>query len=131
MRHPDSEERNMLRIQQKPVENEGVTLLELAGRITIGRDCQELEWKMEELSAAGKRTIVIDMAQVTFIDSTGLGIFAMASGKLKSAGGRLLLAAPSPPVEQVFQLTRVNTILAIHTTLAEALAAATSSAAGA
>jgi anti-sigma B factor antagonist len=117
----------MLQILEKQVDN--VVVLELVGRITIGRDCQELEWKVDQLSASGKKSIVADLAKVTFIDSTGLGIFAMCSGKLKSAGGDLRLAAPSQPVEQVFKLTRVDTILAIHPTLAEALAAASSSAA--
>ena len=121
----------MLRIHEKPTPDQSLAILEIAGRVTIGRDCQELEWKMDELCKAGKRAVVVDMGQVTFIDSTGLGIFAMSSGKLKTAGGRLLLAAPSPPVENVFKLTNVNTILSIYPTLEEALASATSSAAGA
>jgi anti-sigma B factor antagonist len=112
----------MLVIQQKQVDN--VVILELAGRITIGRDCQELEWKVDELSKAGWRSIVVDMSRVTFIDSTGLGMFAMCSGKLKAAGGQLQVACPSPPVEQVFQLTRINTILSIHPTLETAVAMA-------
>jgi anti-anti-sigma factor len=121
----------MLRIQEKPSGNDNVIVLECAGRITVGRDCQELEWRIDDLSAAGRKTVVVDIGQVTFIDSTGLGIFAMSSGKLKSAGGRLLVAAPSPPVEQVFRLTKVDTILSIHPNLAEAIADATSSAASA
>ena len=121
----------MLRIQEKPTPDQSLAVLEIVGRLTMGRDCQEVEWKMEELSKAGKKIVVIDMGQVTFIDSTGLGIFAMCSGKLKTMGGRLLLAAPSPPVENVFKLTNVNTILSIYPTLQEALASATSSAAGA
>jgi anti-sigma B factor antagonist len=119
----------MLQISQRQVGN--VVVLELVGRVTIGRDCQDLEWKVDELSKAGKRNIVVDLAKVTFIDSTGLGIFAMCSGKLKSAGGELRLAAPSQPVEQVFKLTKVDTILSIYPTIGEALAAATSAAASA
>ena len=121
----------MLRIQEKPTADQSLAIVEIAGRLTIGRDCQEVEWKIDELCKAGKKTIVVDMGMVTFIDSTGLGIFAMSSGKLKSNGGRLLLAAPSPPVENVFKLTNVNTILAIYPSLQEALASASSSAAGA
>jgi anti-sigma B factor antagonist len=119
----------MLQIQQKELNN--VVVLELVGRITIGRDCQELEWKVDELSKAGKKIIVVDLAKVTFIDSTGLGIFAMCSGKLKSVGGELRLAAPSQPVEQVFKLTKVDSILSIHATTAAAVAAVPSSSASA
>lgn len=111
----------MLHIEQKQVEN--TIVLELVGRITIGRDCQQLEWKVDELSVAGNRNLVVDMSRVSFIDSTGLGIFAMCSGKLKSVGGQLRIVAPSKPVEQVFRLTRVDTILSIHATMEEALAA--------
>ena len=116
----------MLVIQQKQVD--GVVVLECVGRITIGRDCQELEWKVEELSDAGQRSIVINLARVTFIDSTGLGMFAMCSGKLKTAGGMLRIAAPSPPVEQVFRLTKVDTILSIHPSTEDAVAAMANSA---
>ncbi len=118
----------MLHIQQKQVEN--AVVLELAGRITIGRDCQELEWRMDDLTAAGNKNLVVDMTGVTFLDSTGLGILAMCSGKLKSAGGQLRVAGAIPPVEQVFRLTKVDTILAIYPTVADALAASSGSAAG-
>lgn len=119
----------MLQIQEKQVQD--VTVLELVGRVTIGRSCQELEWRLDELSNAGKRTVVIDLSGVTFIDSSGLGIFAMCSGKLRSVGGELRIAAPITPVEQVFRLTKVDMIVPIYATTAEALAAASGRAASA
>jgi anti-sigma B factor antagonist len=118
-----------LTIQQKQVS--GCEVLELSGRVTIGRDCQELEWQLDKLITDGSARIVVDLANVTHVDSTGIGIFVMSSAKAKQHGGQLRLAAPTSQVEQVFTLTNVNTIVPIHPTVAEAATASGAAAAGA
>jgi len=116
-----------LTIQQKQMS--GCEVLELTGRVTIGRDAQELEWQLDKLITAGQARIVVDLANVTHVDSTGIGLFVMSSAKAKQAGGQLRLAAPSTFVAQVFTMTNVSSIVPIHKTAAEAAAAATGAAA--
>jgi anti-anti-sigma factor len=118
-----------LTIQQKQIS--GCDVLELTGRVTIGRDCQELEWQLGKLIDAGSARIVVDLTNVTHVDSTGIGIFVMSSAKARQHGGQLRLASPTSQVEQVFTLTNVNTIVPIHHTVAEAASAASAAAAGA
>lgn len=64
----------------------------------------------------GAAHIVLDLGQVTFIDSSGLGAIVAAMKQLGS-GQRLDLAVLTPDVEKVFRLTRMNSIFTIHDSL--------------
>jgi len=70
-----------LEIQQR--DNEGITVLEMKGRITVGKEATALREKVSELSAANVRNIVFNLAGVDYIDSTGLGALVMCA----STGG--------------------------------------------
>lgn len=68
---------------------------------------------MRVLTECGGERFILDLAQVTFIDSSGLGA-VVASMKQLSQGQTLELAALQPIVEKVFRLTRMDTVFAIH-----------------
>ncbi len=70
-----------LEIQQK--EREGIQILELKGRITVGPEATALRDKVGELSAAATRNIVLNLAHVDYIDSTGLGALVMIATSLR------------------------------------------------
>lgn len=71
---------------------------------------------VRELSINGPPRIVLDMAKVDFIDSSGLGAI-VAAMKLQGGTRRLELARLSPAVGKVFRMTRMDTIFAIHDSL--------------
>lgn len=64
--------------------------------------------------------VVLDLSQVTFIDSSGLGAI-VATMKLLSPERKLMLAGLNPAVDKVFQLTRMSTVFDIFMTVEEAL----------
>ncbi|MDF3415355.1 STAS domain-containing protein [Sulfitobacter sp. M57] len=66
--------------------------------------------------------VVMDLTQVSFIDSSGLGAI-VATMKHLAPDRRLILAGLTPPVEKVFRLTRMDSVFRIHLTLEEALRA--------
>jgi anti-sigma B factor antagonist len=68
---------------------------------------------MRALTSSGSGRFVLDLAQVDFIDSSGLGA-VVASMKQLLPGQTLELAALQPVVEKVFRLTRMDTVFAIH-----------------
>ena len=76
--------------------------------------------RMRELTEGTTGRIVLDLAKVDFIDSSGLGAIVAA---LKQLGKdqKLELAALSPTVAKVFQLTRLDSVFKLHETLADAL----------
>jgi anti-sigma B factor antagonist len=105
----------LLNIQTKHLQTD-IVVLEITGRITSGRDCQHLEWAMEDLVGEGRKKVIFDLAGVTHIDSTGIGIIVMSAGKVKNAGGELRLAGAAGHVEEVLKLTNVHQIVGLHPT---------------
>jgi anti-sigma B factor antagonist len=111
----------MLEIQTKQVPPD-IVVLEIAGRITLGRESKQLEWAVESLVGEGRKKVIFDLSGVTSVDSTGIGIIVMSSGKLKKAGGELRVAAASPHVQEVMKMTNVDQIVGLHATTAAATA---------
>lgn len=77
---------------------------------------------MRTSTEAAGETVVLDLSQVKFIDSSGLGAL-VGTMKYLSPDRALLLAGMTPPVEKVFQLTRMDTVFRMFKTPQEALLA--------
>ena len=111
----------MLEIQTKHLPPD-IVVLEITGRITIGRECKQLEWATDSLvREKQQKKIIIDLSGVTHIDSTGIGIIVLSAGKAKEAGGELRLAGANKHIEQVLKLTSVDKIVRWNTTVSEAI----------
>jgi anti-sigma B factor antagonist len=93
-----------------------IAVLVLTGKITIGRDCKQLEWAVESLVREGRKKVILDMTAVTNIDSTGIGIIVMSAGNAKNAGGELRVAGVNEHVEQVMKMTNLGKIIGIYPT---------------
>ena len=68
---------------------------------------------MRQATEDGPARIVLDLSRVDFLDSSGLGAL-VASMKALGPDRRLDLLAPTPAVEKVFRLTRMNAVFVIH-----------------
>ncbi|WP_306005249.1 STAS domain-containing protein [Aquicoccus porphyridii] len=75
--------------------------------------------RMRELTATGAPHVVLDLGEVDFMDSSGLGAIVAAMKQL-GATRRLDLAALRPNVEKVFRLTRMDSVFTIHDDIAQA-----------
>ncbi|MDP9262859.1 MAG: STAS domain-containing protein [Acidobacteriota bacterium] len=115
----------LLNIQKKRVEPD-IMVIALEGRICLGNSAKELEWTVTELQEANEKKVIFDLSGVTMMDSTGIGIVAMCSGKMKKAGGELRVAGAKGVVEDVLKLTHMESIVSVHATTAEAVASFTS-----
>lgn len=111
----------MLEIQTKHLQSD-IVVLEITGRITIGRDCKQLEWAVDSLVREKRKKIIFDLTGVTHVDSTGIGIIVMSAGQVKGAGGELRVAGAAGHVEQVLKMTNVHQILGLHPTTVAAAA---------
>jgi anti-sigma B factor antagonist len=111
----------LLNIQKKTIEPD-ITVITLEGRICLGNSAKELEWQVAELQKADHKKVIFDLTGVTQMDSTGIGIIAMCSGKLKKAGGELRVAGASGLVEEVLKMTHMENIVGMYPTAAAAAA---------
>src|SRR5438128_3184304 len=80
-----------LEVQRKRIEPD-VVLVEIVGKVVFGSECQQIEWLTAELLGEGQRKIIFDISRVHHVDSTGVGIIVMCSGKAREAGGQLRVA---------------------------------------
>lgn len=101
----------------------GAEVVRLAGPMTLGREAQSFEWTIGEMVKAGQTRIVVDMTEVTYLDSSGVGILMGCHGKVADANGQFRVAGASERLRQVFRLTRVDSILVMDATPGDALAA--------
>jgi anti-sigma B factor antagonist len=111
----------MLNIETKHLSPD-IVVLDVTGRITIGRECKQLEWATESLVQEKQKKIIFNLTGVTHIDSTGIGIIVLCSGQLKAAGGELRVAAAAGHVEQVLKMTNVDHIVKLYPTTVAAAA---------
>ncbi|KUF12723.1 STAS domain-containing protein [Pseudoponticoccus marisrubri] len=89
-----------------------------AARIDAAVAIQFKDGMRERLNSVQGRT-VLDLHKVDFIDSSGLGAI-VAAMKLMPQGNKLELAGLTPAVDKVFRMTRMDSIFAIHDTVADA-----------
>ena len=111
----------MLEIQAKDLQPD-VVVLEITGRITLGRECKQLEWAVDNLVGEGRKKVIFDLSGVTNIDSTGIGIIVMSAGQVKKAGGELRVAGANAHVLGVLKMTNVDQIVGLHPTTVAAAA---------
>jgi len=109
-----------LNIQRRVLEPNSV-VVEVAGRIVAGPECQQIEWLVADLLSQGEKKIVFDISGVTYIDSTGVGIIAMCFGKMKKARGDLCVAGARGIVEEVLKMTKLDGIISLYPTVAAAV----------
>lgn len=97
-------------------EVDGVSVVELSGRIILGDESGALRETVKNLIVAGKKKIVLDMSNVTYIDSAGLGILVAAHVNTKMQGASISLCALGQKFREVLQLTRLVTIFDVYDT---------------
>lgn len=96
-------------------EREGVTVLRLRGRITAGPESALLREKVAGANAAGRRNLVLDLAEVDYIDSTGLGALVMCATSLRKAGGGVKLLNLNKRNLELLVLTKLATVFDLFT----------------
>jgi anti-sigma B factor antagonist len=112
----------MLEIQTKRLPPD-IVVLEITGRITIGRECKQLEWATDALVREQKeKKIIFDLSGVTHMDSTGVGIIVMSAGIVKQAGGELRLAGANKHIDSLLKVTSMDKLVGWDPTVTEAAA---------
>ena len=103
-------------------EVDGVTVAALDGRIVLGEESNALREKIKTLVAEGKKKVVLNMDNITFIDSAGLGTLVASHHSAKAQGAGLKLCHLGTKFQEVLQITKLMTIFDVYNTEAEAVA---------
>ena len=93
---------------------DGVTILDLSGRITLGEGSVALRDSLHDLAAQGKKRILLNLADVNYIDSSGLGALVSGYTSITGQGGQVKLLNLTKKVHDLLQITKLITVFEVH-----------------
>ncbi len=102
-------------------EVDGVSVVALEGRIVLGEESNSLREKVKSLLAGGHKKIVLNMDNVTYIDSAGLGTLVASHHSAKSQGASLRLSNLGSKFQEVLQVTKLLTVFDVYDSEAAAV----------
>lgn len=105
----------------KPRRLDDVLIVDLSGRITIGEGTKILRDYLQKLLDAGDRKFLLNLADVDYIDSSGLGELVTAFTTVRNQGGLLKLLNLTRRVQDLLQITKLLTVFEVFNSEAEAL----------
>lgn len=109
----------MLNLNKRQLTPE-ITVVEVRGAVTLGREAKRVEWQIEDLLKANQKKVIFDLSGVTSLDSSGIGSLVMCAGMLKRSGGELRVANPAEIVEKLMTMTQVTSVLKSYPTVEDA-----------
>lgn len=101
---------------------DSVTVFTLKGTIIAGKDTELLTARVQERLEAGETRILLDFAQITFIDSTGISAIIKTHLSAMREGGSVKLVHLTKRIYDVLQITRLSSVFEIYDDIQKALA---------
>ena len=89
---------------------DGVTILDLSGRITLGEGSVVLRDQIRDLLSKSEKKILLNLGDVTYIDSSGIGELVSAFTTVRNQGGELKLLNLTKKVHDLLQITKLYTV---------------------
>ena len=102
---------------------DGVTIVDCSGRITLGEGSVTLRDAVRDALGKGTKFILLNLAEITYIDSSGIGELVSAFTTVKNAGGELKLLNLTKKVHDLLQITKLYTVFDVKDDEAAAIGA--------
>ena len=100
---------------------DSVIVVDVSGRITLGEGCAQLRELIRDQLTKGNKKVLINLADVTYIDSSGIGELVSAYTAVSNQGGQLKLLKLTKKVHDLLQITKLYTVFDVHDDEAEAI----------
>jgi len=100
---------------------DGVTIVDCSGRITLGEGSVVLRDTVRDLLAKGNKKIVLNLQDVNYIDSSGIGELVSAFTTVKGRGGDMKLLNLTKKVHDLLQITKLFTVFEVFTEESKAI----------
>jgi anti-sigma B factor antagonist len=94
-------------------EREGVTILDLSGRLTLGDGVEEVRNQVQDRLDGGGSRIILNMGEVGYVDSSGLGTLVMMHSKVRKAGGEMRLLNLNRRALELLVLTKLTLVFEV------------------
>jgi anti-sigma B factor antagonist len=91
-----------------------VTVIDAAGRITLGEGASAFRDRIRELASSGGKKILLNLGEVSYIDSSGIGELVSGFTTVTGGGGQLKLVGLSRRIKDLLQITKLYTVFDVH-----------------
>lgn len=98
-----------------------VTVIDVAGRITLGEGSAQLRETLRDMVAKNQNKILLNLADVSYIDSSGIGELVSAYTTVTNTGGQLKLLNLNKRVKDLLQITKLYTVFEVKEDEADAI----------
>lgn len=98
-----------------------ITVIDVSGRITLGEGSSNVRETIRELLGKGNRKILLNLGDVTYIDSSGIGELVSAFTSVANQGGQLKLLNLTKRVKDLLQITKLYTVFEVFDNEAQAV----------
>jgi anti-sigma B factor antagonist len=95
-------------------ESGGTTIVDLSGRITLGEGSALLRETIRDLLDKGQKKIILNLGDISYIDSSGIGELVSGFTTVKNQGGELKLLHLTKKVHDLLQITKLYTVFDVH-----------------
>lgn len=99
-----------------------VTVIDAKGRITLGEGSSDFRDSIKSLVAKGQKNILVNLANITYIDSSGIGEMVSGFTTVANAGGKLKLLSLTKRIQDLLQITKLYTVFEVYDDEAAGLA---------
>ena len=99
----------------------GVLVLQLIGRVTLGEESNQLRTKLKDVLAEGKTRLILDLAEVSYIDSAGLGTLVAGFTSAQNQGANLKLANLTKRFREQLHITKLVTVFDVYDNVDDAV----------
>ncbi len=108
-----------MKIQSRAVN--GVTILDIDGRIILGEEIAAFKQSIAVVIADGRKFVLLNLREVPYIDSSGIGELVAAFTRIRDLGGELKLLNPSSKVRTLLEITRLYSVFDVKSDEASAI----------
>src|SRR3972149_5550205 len=100
---------------------DSITVVDMSGRITLGEGCTQLRELVRDQLGKGSKRLLLNLADVTYIDSSGIGELVSGFTTVSNQGGKLKLLNLTKKVHDLLQITKLYTVFDVHDDEAKAI----------
>ena len=116
MMHPEAE------FELSDSQHDGVPVMVVHGEIDVAT-APQLRERLQAMAEGNPKLVVADLSNVTFVDSTALGVLVGGAKRFRRGGGDLRLVVTEPHIAKVFTITGLNDVFSIYSSAAGAVSA--------
>jgi anti-sigma B factor antagonist len=100
----------------------GVSVVTITGRLALGGETEKLDAAVSKLVAQNEKNVVLDIAALDYVDSSGVGMLVSCLTKVRKAGGEMKVAGANARIRRIFAMTGVESMMPMFDSVAAASA---------